>query len=617
MTRDLTSKKLKCVLYSPDADDITDQVIGAIAIPFSSLDQGICYKSCKLQLLGEQIDPELYPTRWAEGNKIEFYSINSTEDEVLIDTLRIIRKSYDNGNRGLDIPSTSPSLTLTLGCQLYLNNLYEPLSQSPRTWDGPVNLKTYINGWLEWGDMPTLGSGISLSELVGTLITYNGGQFANFIGQILYGQGRWHLWCDRNENLKIKRVELKPTSADLDAIATELAEYGSLNIAMEKPPGLVIVGGTAQWMKGRTNPANISVSKTIGAVTITETVSTTYTDNSTTFTRTGTVTTTGIDIGGIPNSSSNYEVTRVLTFNGPSTALSNDLTTTRIQIEGEGVSIGMQTSKTEETQYTYNQLTIQEMSKETKLASDSQMAIGENSLETDEVFIRRWDYEAVTGRYRYSERTIRPKSSTEPVIVNAPDNTDEIKPPATVFAVPRYAPVPTALESSKKFVAGSETEIKNRRTINLGQFTPLDFHVRDTIALEQGALMWGRESSKAIAWSWDDPWFEQDPEPFMIGFITEGDVQKVYLIDTVTKTLGNEASYIGGATIFLGIRNTTTGEITPPWSLIETTPERSLLLAYYKVLVTENGSQIVTEKGERLIYKSYIKTENNDFIKIE
>lgn len=572
----LTSRKKRVILYIGNSNglNITDNLTDDIILKDSALDlNGFIVKTCTItlhQTPNLTLNPKLNRSRFATGNKITIEVQDSTGQWQLVDTLRVLRRQYKSGRGVLDIIPTHPTLNLECGDRLLLRDTREPPTDEPDfTWDGPRSLVSYVNQWLTYFELPSLTFLSAVPpETIEAPVPYNGGTIVSYLGKLLYAQGRYHLWCDRHEQLRLIKIELAPTNAQLITTGPELPIYLPSEVETEREPSIVVVLGTANLVTPRINPQDVTSTYTNDVVTLTETTSVSYTNTSEQTICNGSITITGLSFNSGNVDTGNYRETTLKTYGGPE----GQLTQVEITFEEEGTapengtSIGLVTTQTTITDYEYNGLVIKaktETSKSLRRALEN----GNNSqLLLDQSTREEWT-ETLPEQYRY-RKTVTIPANDKPITTQGLSKSGESNPPSTDFAPPAYTITTVEVKEEKEFLPSEDLTVAHRVEVNLGYYLTTNTELNQAIATEQGALIYGRDFGQDIGWIITDTELTDPTGPILIAWINLNETeQDVYLINSRVTYLSTTQFYYGGAGIWLGIRDRNTGEITPPYIL--------------------------------------------------
>jgi len=445
---DITARQRRLILYIGDDQlplNITNTVIGNIIPKDSALDiQGFIVTSCTITLIQTpdlNINPKVNRSRFAVGNKITIEVQDSTGAWKLVTTQRILRRQYKSGK---GVPGTIPTaarLILQCGDRLLLRDTRNPPTDEPDiAWNGPRSLVSYLNQWLNYFDLPELTFTEDETvppETIQAPVPYNGGTIVAYLGKLLYAQGRYHIYCDRHEQLRLTRINLAPEAATLIATPPELPIYLESEVETEMPPAVVTVIGTANTVIPRTNPNTQTTVYTNDVISLTETVDISYTNTSEETIREGIITISGLSFNSGDVDTGHYKETTLKTYNGSQGQLTQISST--FEEEGtapeNGSSFGLITTETNTVDYEYNDIVIKSKT-ETLKSLRRALENGNNSgdLLLDQSTQEEWA-ETLPGKYSY-RRVITIPSNEKPIITKSLSKSGESEPPSTDFAPP-------------------------------------------------------------------------------------------------------------------------------------------------------------------------------------
>ncbi|MGL4620719.1 MAG: hypothetical protein ACRCZS_16930 [Chroococcidiopsis sp.] len=585
-----------------------------------------------------------FNTRWARGNKV-VVSIQSENQTAFIKhrTLRILSTTYDDGHRPED--SVSPSLKLKLGCKIAL---LDTNFQSQAGYKIPVLSNTpyvlfrvLLAYWLNYFKFPALvvvaDDYAGNPEVVFDLPYTPGSSAAEHIGRFVYAYTGAYWWIDSNENSRLHKPSLTPTSADFVYEGRECAINARSQNEREKPAGLVKVFGVSNFVSAYQDPLPVTTSVTTANLTETSTFSITTLPLTRTTVKEGTQTITGVSLTsgtGSGNTTSaslgnigSFKETTLEEYTGGFPAQPNPiagqpdipgspawLNRVTVSLEeqrstttgsGSGATIGLggrQKTKEIVTDYFYRTTStavdgvtvtgveVRKIVTTTKILPEGTTLGGfnQNAL-VDEVKTEDWVYLA-PGRYRYSVTIIRPNDTENRKDLNPSSSSQNSPPPATQFAPQLTNTQPVDIFGKAQFDYPPTAPDNNHpRELNFSFYLPSNTRAKE-IAEYEGRLVIGRSETQDLAVKPTDAWLA-DPRPAPAVFIHQDDnttTSDVYIGDSVSLLCGLRQQYVFMSGIWGGIRDRATGEITAPANI------------KVNVLATPSGQTILTPAGEAI-----------------
>lgn len=571
--------------------DITDYADDLSQISVSSLDlTGYVKVQSTIRLHSNDVSflETRNNLRWAKGSKVEFYARNSAGALVLHRTFRILRSEYSDQDK------RKPVLSLELGCLFALKDSRYPNPgdlRIPVLENRPdVLVTTTTNYWLQTFDLPqitTVAGDPVPTERIFTTGLYSGGSpIMEHIGQIIYLNSGCILWVDPQERVRLRRVDLSPSTLDFTLERDALILNNRAEGEKEKPAGTVRVLGVANYKYGYVDPPPQTTSTVQGSFVTNETVSVSTSGLSRTVTKIGTAVLGEGDEARLGQ----YSEQTVESFGGgfaeqpnsnpvlpPIPAvpawLQSQTTTIREQrLEGNELS-PLAITKLITVNYSYRITTtrqggrlirgveVRNIVKVTQILPE-----GETSLRVDEAVTSAWIYQA-PGIYTLVETTIRPFDIENRRRVRTIPASPDATPPATQFRPQTVVSNPVEIFGAARFdYPPGAPDNDHPREYQVGAY--IDRNATATLrARELGALLIGRNEAQSVGFRPSDAWLA-DPKPLpMIGVRYNATEQDVYMLDAAVLLLDKRRCYLGGNGIWLGRRVISTGVITPPYNI--------------------------------------------------
>lgn len=551
-----------------------------------------------------------YNLRWAKGNKVEIKIRNSQGVYVLHRTLRILDNYLDDDPK-------RPTLELQLGCKFALRESRPPspgdlkipaldppevndrwlvkIVGNTRIYRGNVFAWRTVNYWLQTFGLPQitfLPGDYVPPERISETGTYSGGSsIMEHIGKILYTNCRCLLWVDAQERVRVRHIDLAPTTIDFTVVPRDLIINRRSKSEREKVAGTVRVLGVTQFHWPYVDPPASTTSTQQGDFQTTETISVTTTPTSRTVTKQGTAVISGLGSGNNdPGKIGQYEEIDRETFDGgfPSTPNPNPLFapipglpnylqskthTVREQraIAGSPNLTPLQTTKSSEIKYTYRTtyallsgvlvrgVEIEQVSEITRIRPEG------GELKIEQTKVEGW-VKLEEGVYLYTVTIIRPEDTENRRYSQTSSSIGESQPPATTFAPRTVVVKPVEMFGQAQFSYPPDApDNEHPRDYNVGGYLDNSGFAK-LLAQQLGAILIGRNEAQEIGLRPTDAWLA-DPRPLPVVAIAHNNLeQDLYLLD-IGVVLFDRRSYLGGSGIWLGRRNIATGAITPPYDI--------------------------------------------------
>lgn len=633
---DFQAKKYRITAYKGDTDDPLDlsrAIKSAWNIRKSSLDTNgwvgfICEIIIHAHPSIEELDTRLNPLRWCRGNRVVI-EVLGANGWIKVKTLRMLDSFYRQKDR---------VIRLKLGDKYLLKNARRPPGDS-----SPVQLSTGItvgdwaNANLVFFGLPQLAQGLgdpALSELISGSMPYQGGgNILDHIGQGIWANTGAYLYLDAEERSRVERLNLAPTVAAFVGAARDCEPYERGDGENETPAGRVRVLGNPQYVFANPDPQDLTTTSTVGVLTRTETIAQSTSGNTITTTTTGTETVTGISAntgaGGNLAIGGPYKTTHTKNYAGGTNPIPNpdpDLPSTpgsppwlvseQIKTEqtpefppvqgGGGGSFGLRTAKQQDIAYDYYSVgadgqpsyTVREIVDTTKRNPDFEATSGGGSgggsggsiLDTDLVDTQTWD--RVPNGYRYRRVTVDPiaeqSDRRKSVTTSSPGSSEPL---GTQFKPSPYGVKTLEILQIERFaypVGAPDND--HPRDYNLGQYIQSKPAAKAR-AKELGALLIGRHEVQHIGFKPSDAYLG-DWRPCQVAFVhRNATIDDVYLIDGDVLMFDDRRTYIATEGVWLGVRDRTTGTITPPYQIPTTT--QSYLKTTSGYLLNATGGKII------------------------
>jgi hypothetical protein len=637
---DFSASQNRVIVYLGDSTspiDISRDIKEFAPITTTALDiVGFVKSECGLTLSnvsGIDLDTR-FNTRWARSNKVTVEVRNAANTAwILHRTLRILSSAYDDGRRPTG--AASPSLRLKLGCKIaLLDSNYQSqagykipiLSNTPY-----VSFRTLLAYWLSYFKFPALslvsGDYAGNPNVIFDMPYSPGSSAAEHIGRFVYAYTGGYWWIDAAENSRIAAPTLSPTTATFVYDGRDCAINARSQNESEKPAGLVRVLGVSNFVSAYVDPPDTVTSVTTGNVTETSTFSITTFPATRTTIKEGTQTITGVSINNNTPGSNNFgnigsfKETTVEEYVGGFPAQPNPiagqpdipglpawLNKVIVSIEEQRAVSGSnnlggrsQTKEVLADYYYRNTYTIVEgvtvtgievwkiVTTNKILPENTVGGFSTNAL-VDEVKIEEWILIA-PGQYRFTTTIIRPNDIENRRDLNASTTIANSPPPATQFAPQLINTQAVEIFGKAQFQYPPEAPDNNHpRDFNFNFYLPSNQRA-EAIANYEGALLIGRAEMQDLALKPTDAWLT-DPIPAPVVFIREkatDTVDQVYLLDAASLLCGLRQQYVFGSGIWLGIRDRTTGVITPPYNIKR------------NAIATPLGRTILTPAGEAIL----------------
>lgn len=585
----------------------TQAVLQDIIIQDSAIDFGAIKSTSTITLndnLSESIDIKRNWIRWARGNPVSVKVFDSTGIAYPIKSMFILDAKYLDGRKPLGEIPEPPSLRLELGDRLALRDIRDIATDDGGvTWSGIITFVDYLNQWLQYFGLPNLtflpGEDTPNNLMVGP-IPYSGGSVSDFLGKIAYGYTRRRLYCDHLGRMRLTKPISLTNPAFLDAHSDEFIVDLRSPTTAEMPAGKIIITATPDTAINRNALPDTTSVTTLRNLEHTETLRTRIFGNTETITRTATDRPIGITINGQSPRTKDWVETITRIFGGQHNALQSE-TTIRTEdappVSG-GVSIGQVETKRVEKVFEYNDIIIKKITEnvvraESFSAGSSGGTGGSSSGVTVnniiEAKIQEW-LQRFQDIWAYLIHFYRPNEETDSVEPLSILGEGETQPPNTQFLPSTYVLSTNQITATADFSQTPGIDPKHKRTFDLAQFCPNQTQAL-AIATEAGQLMIGRYHGQNLAYPITDTWLHNPPEPIFNAFVLgEDDIQDAYLLNSHALFLGETESYGGGAGVWLGIRNQTTGIITPPY---EFGTSRNFLRTTEGYLLNTTGNKFV------------------------
>jgi hypothetical protein len=454
-----------------------------------------------------------------------------------------------------------------------------------------------------------------------------GSSAAEHIGRFVYAYTGGYWWIDAAENSRIAAPTLSPTSATFVYDGRDCAINARSQNESEKPAGLVRVLGVSNFVSAYVDPPDTVTSVTTGNVTETSTFSITTFPATRTTVKEGTQTITGVSINNNTPGSNNFgnigsfKETTVEEYVGGFPAQPNPiagqpdipglpawLNKVIVSIEEQRAVSGSnnlggrsQTKEVLADYYYRNTYTIVEgvtvtgvevwkiVTTNKILPENTVGGFSANAL-VDEVKIEEWILIA-PGQYRFTTTIIRPNDIENRRDLNASTAIANSPPPATQFAPQLINTQAVEIFGKAQFQYPPEAPDNNHpRDFNFNFYLPSNQRA-EAIANYEGSLLIGRAEMQDLALKPTDAWLT-DPIPAPVVFVREkatDTVDQVYLLDAASLLCGLRQQYVFGSGIWLGIRDRTTGVITPPYNIKR------------NAIATPLGRTILTPAGEAIL----------------
>jgi hypothetical protein len=629
-----SARKIRVIAYKGDSIDPMDfsrAIVEGFNLKSSSLDTvGWCGYEAEILLWQhpeiEELDTRINPLRSARGNKITIEVMTST-GWVLVKTMRMLNGFYKQKDQ---------TLRLQIGCKYTLKNSRRPPGDSsPATISGGNNLRKWVDDNLQSFGLPTLATGlgdrdISTIPINGSMPYQGGGNIMDHIGAGLWASSGLILCLDAQERSRLVYPDLMPTSAAYTGDARDCEPYERSDGEKERPPGRVRVLGNPQFITPYVDPLDITTVTTTGPITRTETISESHTANSRTVVTTGTETITGLSVNAGANTIGGpYKNTLIEYYGGglpqqpnpdpdlPGTPASAPWITQEVETQeqtpeaptsGSGGSFGLRVAKKNTTDYSYGpqianpystptiSMVVGKIVKTTERDSNFEASTSGGSstsvlLNTDIVETEEWD-KVSESRYRYRKTVIDPiaeQSDRRSSTVSSSAGSSE--PPATKFRPPLYDVKTIEVIGIARFDYPVGAPLNDYPLDkNLGQYIQSK-PLAEARAKEVGGWQIGRHEGQDIGFVPTDGYLA-DWKPFQAAFIHRNSaLDDVYLIDGATLMFEKDKTYIATEGIWAGVRDRTTGTITPPYQIPATT--QSYLRTTSGYLLNATGGKII------------------------
>ena len=638
---DYSGRKVKYISYIGDNGsplEITNSVESMEPSNTSPIDIVGCIKASRSIIVngynGLNVETR-FNDRWEQGNKIEEYWENSARNGYLLHrTWRILLATHDDGRRN----NTSPSLKLDLGCKLSLIDSAEGSQASykiPVLSPTPyVPFRTLFNWWLNYFGLPPLtvvaGDPTDNPNIIFELPFTLNSSIAEFLGMMVSGNiggDDWlgFYWIDSQEQSRIQRVSLNPTTADFVYSGYECELNERSTSRKEKSVSVVKVTGISNFVTGYVDPVPQTVVATNGNLTETSTLSILTGPATRTTIKQGSQYISGVSVttGGGGGSSSadlgqlgQFRETTFEEYTGGFASQPNPIagqpdipgspawlfrTTVTYEEQrptpggGSSVSLGgLAVTKQTITEYSYRftygsfegatvtGVEVRRIVTTTRILEESGTNFN-SGAKTSEIQTEDWIYTA-PGRYIYTKSIVRPEQTDERRQSNTYSSPGQSTPPATQFAPDLSVTQPVEIFGRATFQQSQNNFNKyNTRTFDWKFFLPSNAAAEQR-ANFMGKLINGRTEIQDLGIYPTDAWIIDPKIP--VAFIHQDNnntTDDVYIIDSASLFTGQISTYLSGSGIFLGTRNRTTFELIEPY------------FTFVDVYATENGQELMTE----------------------
>jgi hypothetical protein len=569
----------------------------------SAMAFGAIKTTCNIQInsaVGLNIDLKRNWAQWERGKSILVKVKDSGGNLHQVKSLHLLKTKYDDGQRALGERYQPQKLSLELGCVLSLRDTRDlKTDDNGVTWTGPVLLITYVNQWLSYfglGQLITLATDPNPNQAILGPIGYDGGSISEFLGRMVYGYAQCHLYSDHLGRLRLCKANQTPTSAFIDVNSVDLPVDRRSPTESEIPAGLIYVTATPEMAIIRSSLPDATSTTTTRNLRHVETISTQLIGNTEIVTRTGVDTPIGISVNSTPVLAKSWKETLTRVFGGPYNALQSKtiIRTETPKPQSNTVSIGQVETRNEEYEYTYDDIVNVKITNNVKTKPPTAPTTGGgSSVNIDEfinVKIQEWmkRFEDIWAYLIYEYRPTDDENAADP---STTLDEGENQPPATQFRPSDFILKTRKVNGKADLGSTPGIDAKHQRTFNLGQFCPSQTEA-EAIAFEQGLWMIGRYHGQNLAYPIDDAWLSNPPPPlFNLFIVDKAGVQDAYVLNSHAIFLGATESYGGGAGIWIGVRDRTTGTITPPYQIPATT--QSYLRTTIGYLLNATGGKII------------------------
>jgi hypothetical protein len=586
--------EIKSYIGTNSALDIARNIAAIAPIKTSALSlSGFAKIEKSLTLVSTDINflETRFNARWARGQKIELYLRNSLGVLTLHRTLRIL-DSFFNEDLSSDTPRAT--LALELGCLFALRESRYPSPgdvKIPILENRPdVLITNTVNYWLRTFGLPeitSLAGDYVPTERIQTTGLYSGGSsIMEHIGKILYANSRCVLWVDAQERVRVRQINLAPTTIDFLLQRRDLAVYNRSQGEREKVAGTVRVLGVSNFKFPYIDPPALPSTTTQGDLQVSETTTVTTTANSRTVVHQGTMILGTAETGKIGRF---REVTDE-TYGGgfleqanpnpvlppipgsPAWLTSKAYTLQEQRLGADGKLTALQTTKTQTTFYSYRitstrhqGLMVSGVEVEQIVDVTRILPEGETELKLEQVQKQIWQ-KLAPDYYWYQNTVVRPEDTENRRYTKNTATIGESTPPGTTLAPRTIVVQQVEMYGEAQFQYPPDAPDNDHpRDYNVGAYLDNSGFAK-LLAQQLGALLIGRNESVELGFRPSDAWIA-DPKPLTTIAIPYNNLeQDVYLLDVQILMMA-ERSYLGGAGIWLGRRNIATGGITPPYAL--------------------------------------------------